>query len=154
MNWLDSLVQEYRAKDEFFDMFGVVVYTAEHPHVKKVLRDKDYWEALHESSGENFAIFSIRPKSGERQSSAVWGGGYRMIGMWEEPRENLEILEKLRVDSTEHLPLFVSFTDLLGGVVKIEYKIAHSSVEEAYNSLSDSIVSPFMQGSRSRPSVA
>jgi len=39
--------------------FGMIVYDETTPEYRKLLRDKDYWEALDKSSGDKMIIFSL-----------------------------------------------------------------------------------------------
>lgn len=39
--------------------FGIIVYDETSPELRKLLRDKDYWEALDKASGDRMVIFSL-----------------------------------------------------------------------------------------------
>ena len=39
--------------------FGFIVYDETTPEFRKILRDKDYWEALDRASGENMLVFAL-----------------------------------------------------------------------------------------------
>ena len=64
MGWLSRLVEEYRNTDGLADIFGLILYTDENANLKKVLRDKDYWDSFDETSGKKWAVFSVRPIKG------------------------------------------------------------------------------------------
>jgi len=42
--------------------FGIIIYDETTPEYRKLLRDKDYWEALDKSSGDKMVIFSLSDK--------------------------------------------------------------------------------------------
>jgi len=42
----------------------VILFTDAHPHVVKVLQDREYWKALNEASGDDWYVFSIKPTNG------------------------------------------------------------------------------------------
>jgi hypothetical protein len=39
--------------------FGIIVYDETTPELRKILRDKDYWDALDKASGDRMVIFSL-----------------------------------------------------------------------------------------------
>lgn len=135
MPWLQGLVEEFRKKSEMVDLFGVVLYTNEHAHIVKVLRDEDYWSSFDDISGRNFAVFSIRPKKGHIESPKFRSGIQGlMYAVWEEPNENLPILSEFCIENTSKLPLFIVFTHIDGEIAKLEFRLKDTSQEEAYAS--------------------
>jgi len=42
--------------------FGMLVYDETNPEFRKILRDKDYWDALEKASGDKMVIFSLADK--------------------------------------------------------------------------------------------
>jgi hypothetical protein len=140
MSWLQGLVQEYRKQEGLFDLFGVVLYSDEHAHVKKILRDDDYWSSFDALSGDNFAIFSVRPKKGYMSWPETRPGEWAMmVPVWKEPRENLPLLSEFSIKSTKNLPLLVVFTQLESEIVKLEFQLDDSSQEKLYLSLKEAI---------------
>jgi len=141
MNWWLRLQEVYRRDEDLVDIFGVILFTDAHPHLKKILADNDYWSALDEISGPHWVIFSIKPKSGCYSLPQIPPGVFaRMIPVWKEPAENKPILETFGIKSTRELPLFVVFTQNNNNeILKIELKIKDDSPEEAYNSLKKNI---------------
>ncbi len=136
MNWLIRLHEHYRSNNELVDIFGVILYTDAHAHVKKVLADHDYWNSLDEISGPHWAIFSIKPQQGQygfpnfpRDTIGF------LVPVWKEPAANKPILEVFGIKSTEKLPLFVVFTQSNDEILKIELNIEDDTIEKAYNSL-------------------
>jgi len=137
MNWLLQMQNHYRNNKDIVDIFGVILYTDANPHIKKLLSDNDYWEALNEISGHKWAVFSIKVKPGYYSlPSSPPGSMSFMVPVWKEPSENKPILEMFGINSTKVLPLLVVFTqDADDNILKIELKIKDDTIEEAYNSL-------------------
>ena len=141
MNWAINLAKKHKPRDGDANVFGIILYTDAHPHIKKLLNDDDYWAALDEWSGPQWAVFSTRALKGEigfpempREFS-----GY-MESAWKEPRANKQLLDAFEIKSTESLPLLLVFAkDEDGSILKNEIQIPSSSVEEAYNSLRDEL---------------
>ena len=143
MNWLHQLTQDYRSNPNLADVFGVVLYTDEHPYIKKVLKDRDFWKALDEQSGTEWAVFSIQPKQGSfgfPDCNPEPGVFYQMVPVWREPNENKELLDYLGIDSTKNLPLLVLYTHGEDDeILKITWRINESSKDKAYQSLSQGV---------------
>jgi hypothetical protein len=137
MNWAIKLAEHWRTKEGIVNAFGVILYTDEHPHIKKVLADQDYWDALHEISGEKWAIFSIKPKVGS-YSYPKFPPGFTglMVPVWKEPKENKPVLQEFELGSTEDLPQLVIFThDENEEILQLSIKLEDKSVEQAYECL-------------------
>jgi hypothetical protein len=131
-----SLVEEYRSKHDIADLFGVILYTDEHANIKKVLRDEDYWESLHEITGERFCVFSVKPEKGKIVLPRMGAGSIgMMVSQWEEPRENKQLIDLFEIKNTSRLPLLLLFTEVDGEFLKIELKLSDSSCEAAFDSL-------------------
>lgn len=143
MNWLSKITHSYRSNPELADVFGVVLYTDEHPYIKKVLRDHDFWVALDEQSGPEWAIFSVKPQKGTYDFpnyNSKPGVLYQMVAVWKEPRANKELIDYLGIDSTSDLPLLVLYTHTENGeILRIKWRIEETSQEDAYQSLSQGI---------------
>jgi len=135
MDAFTSLVEEQKSKNEVIQLFGVILYTDKHPNIKKMLRDDDYWLALHEITGENFAVFSVRPEQG-RYEFPKFPPGFigMMIKIWKEPKDNQSLIELFEIKSTENLPLLLLFTEINGRYLSVQLEISDSSAADAYNS--------------------
>lgn len=46
-------------KEQDILFFGFIIYNEETPEYRKVLRDPDYWDALHHSSGDRMLVFAL-----------------------------------------------------------------------------------------------
>lgn len=138
MNWAIELTRLYLSKNDIASIFGIIIYTDAHPHIKKLLADNDYWLALDEISGPAWAIFSIKPMQGyfELDKSNRQDMMSFMVKVWREPRENKELLDAFELSSTRDLPLFLVFTqDNDGDILKIKYKIEGENIDETFSSL-------------------
>jgi len=141
MNWAIKLVEKHKPRDGDANIYGIILYTDAHPHIKKLLNDDDYWVALDEWSGSQWAVFSIRALKGEMGFPEMPRGvkGY-MMPVWKEPRENKQLLDAFEIKSTESLPLLLIFAkDEDGSILKNEINIPSSSVEEAFNALKEEL---------------
>jgi len=135
MDAFASLVEEQKSKNEVIQLFGVILYTDKHPNIKKMLRDDDYWLALHEITGESFAVFSVRPEMGRYEFPKFPPGSIgMMIKIWKEPKDNQRLVDLFEIKSTENLPLLLLFTEINGRYLSIQLKISDSSEVDAYNS--------------------
>jgi len=64
-----QICSEHR-KDNRALAFAFILWDFTHPHVTKVLKDPDYWNALDEISGRYLSVFSFhtRPSKGKRKA--------------------------------------------------------------------------------------
>lgn len=51
--------------------FGIIIYDETTPEYRKLLRDKDYWEAIDKSSGDKMVIFSLSDKTEYKVSHRI-----------------------------------------------------------------------------------
>jgi hypothetical protein len=119
--------------------FGLILYTDEHPHVKKVLRDKDYWQALDKMSGQRWAILAARAVRGHYELPDMPPGMMGMMRMvWHEPEQNRQLLATFGLEDTARLPMFVLFTPLHDGrLLHTSIKLNDESEEAAFARLKD-----------------
>jgi len=135
MDVFSSLVEEQKAKSDVVQLFGVILYTDENPHIKKALRDDDYWLALDGVTGKNFAVFSVRPEKG-RYEFPRFPPGFTgmMVKLWKEPADNKKLIDFFGLESTERLPLLLLFTEVNGEYLSIQFRIDDSNEVNAYQS--------------------
>ncbi len=122
-------------------LLSIILYTDKHPHIKKCLRDTDYWDSLDERSGLNWKIFAVKPKQGGYSFPESRPGVIQMMIMiWNEPADNKPIIEFLGLDDTKNLPL-IFFYKLNGSEIEDEVyvKIEGNTEQEVYNDLQDII---------------
>lgn len=141
MNELAKEIDAFEKQQSVVKVFGAIIYSNRHPHIKKVLMDEDYWLAFHEISGLRWVIFAARAVEGRREvlGEDPPGSLSMMCQLWIEPNENKELLEYLGIQSTEK-PVFVIFTRLKNGkILKSIISLDDSSLERAYQRLSQVI---------------
>ncbi|SCY44544.1 hypothetical protein [Desulfoluna spongiiphila] len=136
MDSFNSLLEEYKAKDGIAHLFGVMLYTDEHPNIKKVLRDDDYWLSFNELTGDRFCVFSVRPQKGKYQYPSFPSGTMgMMVPLWREPSENTKLLKVFDLKDTQTLPMLLLFTKVEEEYLKIEVALEDSSIDAAYSSI-------------------
>lgn len=137
MHELMKAVDNFEKDPTIVKVFGAIIYSNSHPHIKKVLKDEDYWLALDDISGTRWAIFAARAIEGRTE---IRGGGPpgtfgMMYQVWIEPSENRKLIEYLEIESTKK-PLFVIFTRLKkGSILKSILTLDDTSTEKAYGRL-------------------
>jgi hypothetical protein len=123
------------------DLLSIILYTDKHPHIKKCLRDNDYWLALDESSGFNWKIFAVKPMPGDYRFPKTKPNTMQMMVMiWDEPADNKPIIEFLGLNDTKDLPL-IFFYKLEDNEIEDEIcvKIEGNTEQEVYNDLQNII---------------
>ena len=111
MTWVLDLAKCYEPPptERLAGVFGVILYTRGHPHIKKALEDTDYWAALDELSGPRWPIFATVMASGRQANLPGSSGLSAMMPVWEEPEANRELLELFEISDSKKLPLLVVF---------------------------------------------
>lgn len=103
------------------NIFGVIAYTVENPHIVKVLRDRDYWASLN-SRTINWILYAVQPDG-------------KYAHLTEE-----YILPQMGVEKKEDLPLLVVFAiGPDGQYLQQSYAIDDCDEQTAYGSI-ESIV--------------
>lgn len=141
---IDTLVEEYKSQKGVANLFGVLLYTDEHPNIKKVLRDDDYWLSFHKLTGDRFCVFSVKPKKGvyvepRARTGASFGVMGMMVRIWDEPDDNLELLELFELEDTKKLPMLLLFTQLGEQYLKIELPLDDTTQDTAYSSIREQL---------------
>lgn len=134
-----------------YPLFGIILFTEAHPHVIKVLKDVDYWNALDEISGEQLAIFATRLFKGELNMPVPRPGVLEsMIPLWKEPAANKEILSWFEIQDSRELPLFALFGIDDDDLFYKTLQIRSQSVNDVYNSIREvvNLVSNFIGKNR------
>ncbi len=134
MEDIKQVIEDFEKNPKIVKVFGTIVYSDAHAHIKKVLRDEDYWKSLDKISGDRWAILAARALQGRWE---IRGGGHpgslgMMVQVWIEPEENKKLIEALGLETTEK-PIFVVFTRLnneetLHSVIELY----DTSIEKAY----------------------
>ena len=122
---------------------GFIIYGREHANVRKVLNDKDYWDAFDVISGSNWPVFAplpldskiIQPDPACLHDGQDNGASF-MLGTYVDTDKTERILELFGLKDSDQAPCFVLFAwNEKGDLVSEAYKIPDSSVDEVYNSL-------------------
>ncbi len=137
LDLLDKEIENMHQNSEL-RTFGIILYTEENPNILKLLRDDDYWNALDSASGEKFYIFSVKPKKGNFTFPKMKEGTLGLMKqIWDEPKDNKEILEIFEIKSTQKLPLFIIFTECDGHLLKKEIKIDEKNIDSSLQQLKE-----------------
>ena len=123
-------------------LVSIILYTDKHPHVKKCLLDKDYWDSLSERSGVNWSIYAVKPTQGGYRFPENKGNLMQMMVMiWEEPKDNEPLIDLLGLNDTKDLPLIYFFKLSDNEIIEddICIKIEGNSEQEVYNDLENII---------------
>lgn len=140
MDSFRTLVEEYKGKEGVAQLFGVLLYTDQHPNIKKVLRDDDYWLSFNELTGERFCVFSVKPAKGKYETPTFPKGFIgMMVQIWKEPAENKKLIELFEIEDTKDIPMLLLFTEIKGEFLKIELKLDDSSRDAAYSSIKEQL---------------
>jgi len=137
MNWLQELAKSHPPTDEQANVYGVILYTASHANIRKVINDEEYWKAFDEKSGPRWMVFATRAEPGEyRLPDTHRDSMGLMLSVWKEPRANKKLLDEFQIDSTENLPLLMVFSDPSKGEVRRALlDLDDSSKKDAYGSI-------------------
>ncbi len=137
-----TIIEEYKGKEGVAQLFGVLLYTDQHPNIKKVLRDEDYWLSFNELTGDRFCVFSVKPAKGKYESptfpipSDIFG---MMVQIWKEPAENKKLIELFELEDTKNIPMLLLFTEIEGDFLKIELRLDDSSQDTARSSIKEQL---------------
>ena len=109
--------------------------------MKKVLKDNDFWKALDKTSGNNWAVFSIKPKKGKMETPMNESGYLSMmVAIWKEPKDNIKLLKEFNLKDTSNLPLLLIVSrNENDEILKCEFPINDSSIANAYKSLKEGL---------------
>jgi hypothetical protein len=156
----DKLLENY----ENFPLFGLILFTKSHPHIVKVLKDKDYYDALDEISGKLLLVFATMlfdggfrtpnpppekypSKTTKIVTNEVTGAfyiestgtstSYMMEPIWVDSSENKEVISWFNIKDSREFPLFVLFAFENSIMCYKKYPLRDSSVQEAFRSLKE-----------------
>lgn len=136
MTWSNDLKSLVKSENVNVRVFGVIIYTDEHAHIKRMLADDTYWKALDEISGKRLTVFATRALQGSKESQRIEGKLGRFQEVWKEPNENRELVDLFEIGSTETLPVLVVFA--MEGDQRMQRTVVHlndESAEGAFNVL-------------------
>lgn len=137
-----SVIRDY-SDMSVSNICGFILYGREHPNVKKVLNDKDYWDAFDAISGPNWPIFApkaLDPKVLVPKSKTSEEGSSFMLGAHVDTDKTKAILDLFGLTDSEELPCFVLFAwNKKGDLLCDAFKIPDTTVDEVNNSLREII---------------
>lgn len=132
---LNTKLLEYYEK---VPLFGIILFTEEHPNVVQTLKNKDYYAALDLMSGSQIAIFVTMLFRGEyRYPQPPPGVMAQMVPIWQEPCANKSVLSWFDIQNSLSLPLFVLFAVYQENLYYQKHPIRSGSAEEVYASLQE-----------------
>jgi hypothetical protein len=139
MNWAIEHSRRLPA-GERPNAFGVILFTERHAHLRQVLHDRIYWDALDAISGDRWHVFATMARAGDWHDpppaahTAVRGFS-RLERVWREPRENLPLLEDFQLDASHDLPSLLVFGEASPGrVFRITIGLDDASPASAFAS--------------------
>ena len=108
MNYAIEFANTRIESDDNVIAIGVIVYTNRHANLKKVLDDRDYWNALDEVSGSRLQVLAVRATEGraERPPNPPTTLA-SMHSVWNEPKANEQLLKDFNIESTEDALLLI-----------------------------------------------
>ena len=133
------LINKYHSPS---NIYGFILFTEEHPYVKKVLRDEDFWSEFNVKSGANWPIFSVKPLE-KKVVSPFPSGSSNSISMMimasKETKYNNMALRFFNLnDSEDDLPCMIIFAlDENNKEIAYQrtYKIKGKTVDEVHQSI-------------------
>ena len=112
---------EDRSSFRTMNIFGIIVYTEEHPYIIKVLRDKDYCASLNAKT-KNWILYAIKPDNNHGHLTKEY------------------ILPQLGISDSKELPLLVIVA--IGPnrtLLQRNYQIDDKDEDTAYRSLAEQV---------------
>ncbi len=103
------------------NIFGLIVYTEEHPYIIKVLKDNDYWASLNAKT-KNWILYAIKPDNNHGHLTKEY------------------ILPQLGISDSDELPLLVIVA--IGPnrtLLQRNYHIDDKDENTAYRSLAEQV---------------
>ena len=117
------------------NLFGIIAFTDANPNIKKLLRDKDYWDCF-DALSCGWIIYAIRPEYGQRIS-------YSPSGTKSDKPQfdfNYDFLSDFGIKDTEHFPMLIVCALAENDKIEsIRVDIDDSSVEVSANNLKELI---------------
>jgi hypothetical protein len=133
---ITELNQQLLEHHEKFPLFGIILFTEAHAHMVKMLKDRQYYAALDEISGDQVVVFATMLFRGEYEYPEPPPNSFAMMKqIWKEPKENEKVLSWFGVKDSRHLPMFVLFGVIENELYHQNHPLQSASVEDAFNSL-------------------
>ncbi len=134
---INEKIKLYESK---FPLLGMFLFTEANPHIVKILKDIDYWNALEALSGDNIGIFATSLFKGSYAFPPSKPGYLSMmIPVWQEPKENKKILSFFNIENSRELPLFVIFCFEDNEIRLHKISIEEENSDKAFNSIKNTL---------------
>jgi len=137
-----EIAEQFRIKENLVDVLGFILYTEIDSNIVKVLNDDDYWNGFDYASGEKWAIFSIRAQKGHTRMPDVRfkpGVRYRIVPIWEEPKENKNIMKEFELSDTRNFPILLLVSKRNDEMLKTHIQLDDTTQDSARNSIKKAI---------------
>ena len=103
------------------NLFGIIVYTVEHPYIMKMLRDQDFWASLNART-KGWILYAIRPDDYYMHLTEEY------------------LLPQLGIKDSKSLPQLVVLASTSNGDIKQHnYPLDDSDVSTAYRSIEKTV---------------
>lgn len=139
--WPIALSRLCAPREGSANLFGVILYTREQPHITRVLRDRDYWAALNEAAGprwEVFAAIAEPPEIQVTQPPVGTMGSLRAVEV--EPAINLAPRDAFGMAASVRFPALVVFCeDASGQLWSHVASLSDASDGEAFGTLQSAL---------------
>lgn len=119
-----------------FPLYGIILFTEEHPYIIKALKDKTLYSAIDQLSGEHMVIFTSMLFSGDYTYPTPPSGMLAKVApIWKEPKANIDILTWFDIKDSRSLPVFALFCDIDDKLHYYCYPLKEKSAQDVFNSL-------------------
>lgn len=117
-------------------IYGVIVYTNRHVHVRRMLDDDAYWQGLDEIVGARWVVFSSRTEWPVARP-VLNSDSYPLVPVPQSLSENRMLFEAFGIASQKELPVLAVYAERApNDVLSTLVPIASQSETAAYESLS------------------
>lgn len=118
------------------NLFGIIAFTDANPNIKKLLRDRDYWDCF-DALSCGWIIYAIQPEYGQRVSYPPSGAASDKSQF----EYSYDFLRDFGIDNSEHFPMLIVSALAEGEKIEsIRVPLDDSTVENAANSLRELIM--------------
>lgn len=146
-----EIAELYRRNNNLVNLIGFILYTEKDSNIVKVINDDDYWNGFDASSGDKWAIFSIRAKKGNYgDSDDIYSPKhltkktdseirFRIIPIWNEPKSNLDLISEFELNDSKNFPILLLVSSQEETMYKTYIKLDDTTLDTARNSIKHSI---------------
>ena len=117
-------------------VFGFILYSHEHVHIKKLLNDEAYWRAIHEVSGPHWTIFAARILDGPNAEEDLEPPSSLLQAVSLNSHQTQRLLQIFSVLAPLNPPVMTVFAlDSAGDLRSRCFRIRGTTVEQAYGDI-------------------